>query len=91
MKVSDMPFWQEFMLRILWLLGVKPDFVESITIELKAAELPKITIVRSIAKEGEVLRVCDVFTAAKWDIASKGPEQTWEEFKKNLNKIRLDT
>ena len=83
-----MPFWQEFMLRILWLLGVKPDFVETIIIELTAAELPKITIIRDIANEGEVRQVTDVFAAAKWDLKSKGPEQTWEEFKKNLLKIR---
>ena len=84
-----MPFWKEFMLRILWLLGVKPDFVAKIIIELTAAELPKITIIRDIANEGEVRQVTDVFAAAKWDLISKGsPEQTWEEFKKNLSKAR---
>lgn len=83
-----MPFWQEFMLRILWLLGVKPDSVEKITIECAAGKLPEITITRSVANEGEVRQVTDVFVAAKWDLASKGPEQTWEEFKANLSKIR---
>ena len=83
-----MAFWQEFMLRILWLLGVKGEFVEKIIIELVAGKLPTITIVREFANEGEVRQVTDVFKAAKWDLASKGPEQSFEEFKRELSKAR---
>ena len=83
-----MPFWQDFMLRILWLLGVKPDFVERITINCIAGKLPEITIMRDFANEGEIRQVTDIFRAAKWDLASKGPEQTWEEFKANCSRAR---
>ena len=83
-----MAFWQEFMRRILWLLGVKGDFVEKVTIELIAGQLPTITIVREFANEGEARQVFDVFKAAKWDLTSKGPEQSFEEFKKELSKAR---
>ena len=83
-----MPFWQEFMGRILWLLGVEPNFVEKITIELSAGELPKITIIRGVAEEGEIRQVTDVFAAGEWKLVSKGPEQTWEEFKANLSRKR---
>jgi len=83
-----MSFWQEFMLRILWLLGVKGDFVEKIVIEAVAGQLPQITITRAFASEGEVRQIVDVFTAAKWDLTAKGPEQSFEEFKKELSKKR---
>lgn len=71
----------------------KGTFIASYTnggksLALTTMELLKITITRSIASEGEVRQVIDVFVAAKWDLASKGAEQTWEEFKLNLSKIR---
>ena len=63
---EEKPFWQNFALRILWLIGVKPDEVEKVVITIEAGKVPTITVHRHFFENGEVKQVLDVFEATDW-------------------------
>ena len=82
------PFWQEFALRICWLLGVKADNVSTIDIRIKAGKCPEVTITKDYSDEGVIRQVFDVFKAASWEAVERAPEQTFREFLADMNKRR---
>ena len=60
------PFWRRFMYQICDAIGIKPDHVSQITIDVGPGTLPMIVIKQICFEEGQMRKALDAFEAVEY-------------------------